>query len=451
MRIIKNRSHLALSRRTFISTAAAGVAGVATGIGAEAHAQAAFRPRVSGLTLTSAHLAELRDAISRGGYSMLKVVATSNWGLYDRSMTDPATISELCALTPITLVRTFTGDRGHVDANQVEAEIAPWYAAKARKSDLIIELGNEPNTAGDHTGDNWRRQNRAWKENYIWENRYYLTEAIARCRQRFPQAKIVTCSLAPRADLDVEWFLQIYAQGADSPLYSADFVALHAYNGGDERWDRCHDLPLVLNLYGRYASTKSWIMTEVGLHTDETRAQKGSRMAGLMHYAESNPVLPWNVWGFCYFHLALERDGRPLAGDRAAVFYGEGDSAYKQRVDAGRLRQTPIGWLDGIDSSGVATGWAVDPDLPASVRVQFWLTGPGTAGLRLISGANMVNADLPRLDVNAYLQMAGDHGFSYRIPDSLRNGTQYNLHAFAFDRTGDLHAELSGSPKPFRF
>ncbi|WP_437801242.1 twin-arginine translocation signal domain-containing protein [Sorangium sp. So ce693] len=452
MRRIDKGNSFALSRRAFISATAAGVAGVVTGIEHEAGAQVAFTPRVSGLTLTEATIGHLKDAIRRGGYQMLKVV--TGWGLLDRSIYDPATISELCSLTPITLVRTKTGDRYHVDPNEVEAEIAPWYAAKEKKRDLIIELGNEPNTVNDSdgTGAFWAGQSRAWKESYIWENRYYLAEAIARCRRRFPQAKIVTCSLAPRVNLDIEWFLQIYAQGTDSPLHNADYVAVHAYNGTrdgvDESWYRCQDLPLVHGLYGRYAPTKSWIMTEVGLHTDETRARKGERMAGFMHYGESSLVLPWNVWGFCYFHLKLDGNGNPFLGDRAAAYYGEGDSAYAQRVNAGRLRQTPVGWLDSIDpTTGVASGWAADPDTPASVAVHFYASGPGIDGIQFVGGTG---ADLPRLDVNTHLDMAGHHGFSFRIPDAWRNGTEYRLHAYGLDATGDLNTELSGSPKAFR-
>ncbi|WP_437674485.1 twin-arginine translocation signal domain-containing protein [Sorangium sp. So ce131] len=448
MSTIEKGTALALSRRAFISATAAGVAGVVTGIEGEAEAQAAYKPRVGGITLTAATMDQLRNSISLGGYQMLKVV--TGWGLHGRSMTDPATISEVCSLTPITLVRTVTGDRGHVDPNQVEAEIAPWYAAKAKKRDLIIELGNEPNTVNDPggTGDFWRGQSRPWKEQFIWDNRYYLTQAIARCRRQFPLAKIVTCSLAPRDFLDIEWFLQIYREGADSPLLTADYVALHAYNGPGESWYHGYDLPLVLRLYGSYAPTKSWILTEVGLHTDESRAQKGERMAGLLHYNESNPVLPWNVWGSCYFHLNLDHGGNPAPGDRAAAYYGDGDSAYARRVNAGRTRRTPIGWFDAIDpGTGVASGWAADPDTPASVGVHFYASGPGISGLRFVGGAG---ADVPRLDVNQHLNMAGHHGFSFRIPDDMRNGTEYRLHAFGLDATGDANAELSGSPKVFR-
>lgn len=159
--------------------------------------------------------------------------------------------------------------------------------------------------------------------------------------------------------MDIEWFLQIYAQGTDSPLHSADYVAVHAYNDVGQTWYDGNDLPLVLDLYGRYAPAKQWIMTEVGLHTNETRAQKGERMAGLMHYGESSPVLPWNVWGFCYFHLKLDRDGNPVPGDRAAAYYGDGDSAYARRVNEGRLRRTPVG-ITG-SRSGFRTRGATGP------------------------------------------------------------------------------------------
>lgn len=87
---------------------------------------------------------------------------------------------------------------------------------------------------------------------------------------------------------------------------------------------------------------------------------------------------------------------------------------------------TPIGVIDGIDTDGNATGWAVVPSrAPASIDVDIFVDDPAGAGTPIAT----VHADVPRPDVNTATGLDGDHGFSFRIPDPLRDQTDHELTA----------------------
>lgn len=303
-------------------------------------AEAARIPRNMGVTLTGAWLSELQNAVNLGGYSIIKVI--TEWGLFDSGgIKSPTNIKRICDMTPYTLVRTFTGDRGHIDPNRIVGEIAPWYNAKSNKANLFIELGNEPNTwcpdPGSHGDplDHWRyHMTPAQQEQFMWENRYFLNEAITVCRNNFPQAKIVCTSLAPRTWLSADRFLELLTRGpAPIPADRCDFMAVHFYTYAD--WYGSDDMKLMVPLYQKYASGKSWILTEFGMNCLQPSVcddyTKGYRMAGMMHYSESNPVLPGNVWGGTYFHLNTPQRN----SDGYAYYYPNGDWNYRERYNRG--------------------------------------------------------------------------------------------------------------------
>lgn len=85
------------------------------------------------------------------------------------------------------------------------------------------------------------------------------------------------------------------------------------------------------------------------------------------------------------------------------------------------VNEKPIGYFDNINADGIATGWAFDPNSPSeSIKIR----------LNPINGGDIIiNADLPRVDLNK----PGNHGFSFRIPSSMRDGIRHNLDAFAID------------------
>jgi hypothetical protein len=109
--------------------------------------------------------------------------------------------------------------------------------------------------------------------------------------------------------------------------------------------------------------------------------------------------------------------------------------------------QAPIGYVDGI-ADGHAGGWALDRDAASlSVRVQFFVDGPAGQG----RFAGETRANIARPDVNRALGVAGDHGYSFRIPSEFLDGNPHRLFVYALD-VGDSgnNAELSQSRMAFR-
>jgi len=106
---------------------------------------------------------------------------------------------------------------------------------------------------------------------------------------------------------------------------------------------------------------------------------------------------------------------------------------------------TPIGNFDSIDTNGLAIGWAVDVDpLPQSISVKYYITTPG--GQPQLAGTEI--AQIPRSDVNQ-MGYAGNHGFSWSIPQFYRNGMTHSLRVYAVDSQNGRETLLSGSPKSF--
>jgi hypothetical protein len=98
----------------------------------------------------------------------------------------------------------------------------------------------------------------------------------------------------------------------------------------------------------------------------------------------------------------------------------------------------PVGYLDGIDSSGKLYGWALDQDASSqSIPVNFYLDG--FAGLGTFLGS--VTANVPRSDINQ-AGYPGDHGFEWTIPSQYQS-TGHKIYAYA------ANFLLSGWPKEF--
>lgn len=108
------------------------------------------------------------------------------------------------------------------------------------------------------------------------------------------------------------------------------------------------------------------------------------------------------------------------------------------------VSKTPIGFLDMIDADGNAAGWTLVPSLaPRSNGVRFYVDGPSGSG-QLIGE---VAANLPRADVNAATGWSGDHGFSFALPDSVRDGAEHQLYAYGVGPSSE--ALLAQAPIAF--
>ena len=106
----------------------------------------------------------------------------------------------------------------------------------------------------------------------------------------------------------------------------------------------------------------------------------------------------------------------------------------------------PIGYLDGIDANGTASGWTYDSDAATqSNDVQIYINGPAGSGTLLAT----VTTNNSRPDVNSYYKITGNHGYSYSIPANYRDGISHQLYVYGIDKTGDGNFLLTGSPKSF--
>ena len=110
------------------------------------------------------------------------------------------------------------------------------------------------------------------------------------------------------------------------------------------------------------------------------------------------------------------------------------------------LAAVPFGYLDGVDSNGVISGWAIDPDAPStSIDVHIYMDGPAGDGGKLIA---VTHASLTRPDVNLATGYSGDHGFSYSLPPLTRDGEIHSYYLYAIDTSGigSANQMLGGSP-----
>ncbi len=121
-----------------------------------------------------------------------------------------------------------------------------------------------------------------------------------------------------------------------------------------------------------------------------------------------------------------------------------GQVAWLQDAEAfGRPRPKPVndfsGFFDGINGTD-AVGWAaLNADPGVAVDIHFY-DGPSHAG-RMIGS---VTANQPR----GGLPVAGDHGFTFRIPASVQDGAPHQIHAYAV--AAGKSALLNGSPRAFQ-
>jgi hypothetical protein len=283
--------------------------------------------RSKGPVLTNASMAQLRDCMARGGYDMKKVVTP--WGMVGGWT--QANMTDVCHHTAgTTVVRTHRGDGCRTDAgyqwaysdpNAIEAEIRPWYNTH---NYIWIELGNEPNNQC------WTLAGRN-NDNYIWEWRYVLDQAIARCRAAFPRATLVSPGLATDTSSDknaVQAELDKWCAIAGDVMRKCDYIGFHVYGyysfkGGDGT------LSSVQPVLSKYFNDKPWLITEYGINdTGNTNdASKGTQYAEFIHFNGSAPVLSSNCRGALYYHLCMS------GGEQAYQIYdGNGDNAYKTRT-----------------------------------------------------------------------------------------------------------------------
>ncbi|HVG62416.1 MAG TPA: hypothetical protein VNA24_27885 [Hyalangium sp.] len=88
-----------------------------------------------------------------------------------------------------------------------------------------------------------------------------------------------------------------------------------------------------------------------------------------------------------------------------------------------------VGGFDELTKTGVVKGWALDPDLPSG-RCLVYFYVDGLMALKTYAG-------------RAWAELAGTpgtqgagHAFSWRIPDTYRDGRSHTLYVYAIDYSG---------------
>ncbi|MEK7649480.1 MAG: CARDB domain-containing protein [Patescibacteria group bacterium] len=110
---------------------------------------------------------------------------------------------------------------------------------------------------------------------------------------------------------------------------------------------------------------------------------------------------------------------------------------------------TVRGHIDVINTSGVASGWAFDPQVSAkSIDLHFYVdrAADDTGGIFIGSD----KTDIFRGDVNDAFGISGNHGFTFSIPDTFRDGRPHTLWVRAIDAEGKGAATVAG-PINFTF
>ena len=148
---------------------------------------------------------------------------------------------------------------------------------------------------------------------------------------------------------------------------------------------------------------------------------------------------------------------RPLSTSEVSTIYQAGTAAVVPVTPVAPVTTTkvPVGYLDAV-TKGVATGWAVDPNVPGtSIPVAFYIGGPAATASSIGTGAivsiGQVTANLPSPDVTAvFPTYTGNHRFSYTIPAQYQDGKPHTLFANGMSSTGSgTSTILTGSPMAF--
>ena len=93
----------------------------------------------------------------------------------------------------------------------------------------------------------------------------------------------------------------------------------------------------------------------------------------------------------------------------------------------------PIGTVESWSCDAIV-GWAFDPDTAStSIQVEFEING---------TYAGQTTADIYRPDVNQSQDVTGNHGFSWSVPNSFRDGTNLNVLVRALDENFSAGPDL---------
>jgi endo-1,4-beta-mannosidase len=183
------------------------------------------------------------------------------------------------------------------DPNKLREAIKPWYATR---NDLIIEIGNEPNSAANIS------------DQRIWEYRAVTDACIAMLRSEFPGARIISPALLTGNNY-LRWFAVCY-----DVFNKADYIGVHAYEWHSFSPAGTYQLSSVLAAARRYHS-KPVFITELGINDKGTSAATKAQ-----RYRKTIGGLAGYVAGCVCYHVCdnpLDDDQRAYALDLSSLAY----------------------------------------------------------------------------------------------------------------------------------
>lgn len=280
--------------------------------------------RENGVVLTYVNnLNQLEDCVRRGRYDTVKVV--TGWGV-DEGGWSPPNKTRVLTMVPHVIVRTVVGDpsagtpgdNDFLYPDKVEQELAEWYAIK---QDITIELGNEPNM-------------KQTDDDFFWKYRYFLAQAVARCRERFPKARIISPAPIIGPGHNAQRFWEI----TRDVMNDCDYIGIHAYEfygfHASHQLAATNQMREALETCKQFFNHKPWYITEYGINDSKqvSAAEKGQRYASMIHYNQCHPQLPGNVKGAVYYHIGMKGDLHP-----EYHIYPAGDDAYCHTRDGAQM------------------------------------------------------------------------------------------------------------------
>jgi hypothetical protein len=111
------------------------------------------------------------------------------------------------------------------------------------------------------------------------------------------------------------------------------------------------------------------------------------------------------------------------------------------------VNRNPIGNLEEVNQvTATIRGWALDPDSPySSARYEAYFDGNTNSNAISVTGY----AANPRSDVNNVTSYPGNHGFTFSIPESFKDGRVHTVKVYAVDVNTGSKVQLPGYSHSF--
>ena len=148
----------------------------------------------------------------------------------------------------------------------------------------------------------------------------------------------------------------------------------------------------------------------------------------------------WPGWAFWQFSSTGS-----VAGISGNVDENRFNGSLADLRDFAHSNVAPRGYLDSVTCDGGAVGWAQDQDAPdTAIDVHLYLDGEAGSGAQGFA----TTADGHRDDLCSAIGSCA-HGFSFPIPEELKDGVPHTVFAYGIDTDGGDNPQLSGSGMTF--